>query len=1053
MIEVSKFQSDLKQRYSRSSWETWLHGIFSSQIGIETVPENVMLQDRKAKSVKRFATIRLADAKNIAVLDIKTDEHIQIARNRVALREIAAGLIDHSYYHGLLVFYHSKNVQQPEYRLSFISSEATINETGNLTTQSTAPKRYTYVLGENESTRTAAERLKKIAEKAGNITLEDVKEAFSVEALTKEFYRELFGWYQWALSDEMGVTYPNDTSTKADDRIIQEHLIRLITRLVFVWFIKQKKLISDEIFDVVKLQDILKDFDSTSSTKGNYYNAILQNLFFATLNRPVNDRCFAANSSAGHQVGKEHYGIKTLYRDNNKATWFKKSQEEIINLFKKAPFLNGGLFECLDKEKDNNGKIFYYDGFSRENGRQRRAFIPNCLFFDNEKGLISILKKYNFTIEENTPNDMDIALDPELLGKVFENLLGYYNTETKETARKQSGSFYTPREIVSYMVDESLKAYIQTATNYKLNITNEELVIDETMTDEIKLNIYKALLHMKILDPACGSGAFPMGMLNRIINIFEEILPENLQKSIYELKLHLIENCIYGIDIQTIAIQISKLRFFISLVCEQTPTDDADSNYGIKPLPNLETKFVAANTLIGIAKKRAQGNLFEDPQIEATKKSLLEVRHEHFSADTARKKKECREKDKQLREKLVNLLKINDMFVPEDAKQLAEWNPYDQNATSPFFDPEWMFGLTQEKVGFSGTSGFFDVVIGNPPYGATIGASNKNYFKTNYKSAQTISGVQKGSLDTFTLFIEKGINSLKIKGNLSYIVPISITSSDSMTGVHCLLENNCSLIKVSSYAVRPQPIFENAVVNTSILFSQKDDKKCEQILTTKMYRKNKDFNLQCLINNLQFINIKDVKIVGRYPKISLEIEKSILQKIYSQNTKIKDLIREKGMAIYYRTTGGRYFKVITNYSTGSTKERPIYFDSKNANIIGAILSSNLFFWFYQIISNNLDLKTYEIKTFGFPIEKLNTKIIKKIETLYANYLIDIEKNANIRHTERYANIDSFKEYNIGKSKHLIDQIDDLICPLYGLSKEETEFIKNYEIKFRLSNNE
>jgi hypothetical protein len=220
-----------------------------------------------------------------------------------------------------------------------------------------------------------------------------------------------------------------------------------------------------------------------------------------------------------------------------------------------------------------------------------------------------------------------------------------------------------------------------------------------------------------------------------------------------------------------------------------------------------------------------------------------------------------------------------------------------------------------------------------------------------------------------------------------------------------------------------------------------------------MYRKNVEFDLQYLMNNLQFTDIKDIKLNGRYPKISLPIEKSILQKIYSQNTKIKDLVRENGVAIYYRTTGGRYFKVITNYPTGSTKEKPIYFDSKNANLIGAVLSSNLFFWFYQIISNNLDLKAYEIKVFGLPLEKLDDKIIKKIETRYSDYLLDIEENANIRQTECYANIDSFKEYNISKSKYLIDQIDDLICPLYGLTKEEITFIKNYEIKFRISDNE
>jgi hypothetical protein len=392
-------------------------------------------------------------------------------------------------------------------------------------------------------------------------------------------------------------------------------------------------------------------------------------------------------------------------------------------------------------------------------------------------------------------------------------------------------------------------------------------------------------------------------------------------------------------------------------------------------------------------------------------------------------------------------IKIVDNVIDQSVKdKIRAWNPFNVCYCSPFFDSGIMFGIPDG----------FDIVIGNPPYGASVGASDKEYFKKNYQSAKTISGVQKGSFDTYTLFIENGFNYLKINGNLAYIVPISITSSDSLTGVHNLLEKNCSLIKVSSYAVRPQPVFENAVVNTSILFFKKDEKPNEQILATKMYRKNKDFDLQTLVNNLQFIDVKDVKLIGRYPKISLPIEKTILRKIHSQKAKIGNLLKKKGKSLYYRTTGGRYFKVVTNYSTGSTKEKPLFFES-NVDTIGAIMSSNLYFWWYQIYSNNLDLKGYEIETFGIPLDKITDEKMKEIEKLYADYLIDIEKNANIRKTnsERKGayNVESFKEYKIVKSKHLIDKIDDLLCPLYGLTQEETEFIKNYEIEFRVGDEE
>jgi hypothetical protein len=274
------------------------------------------------------------------------------------------------------------------------------------------------------------------------------------------------------------------------------------------------------------------------------------------------------------------------------------------------------------------------------------------------------------------------------------------------------------------------------------------------------------------------------------------------------------------------------------------------------------------------------------------------------------------------------------------------------------------------------------------------------------------------------LFIEKGLHHLNIGGNLNYIVPISVTSSDSLSGVHRLIENSCNEIKVSSYAVRPQPIFENAVVNTSIFFLIKSGSKCERILSTKMYRKSKEFDLKRLLDNLEFIDVFDYRRYGRYPKISLPIEQHILKKIFSQKTGIGSLIRNKGKPIYYRSTGGRYFKVITNYSTGSTKEKALFFDPNIADSIGAILSSNLFFWFYQIYSNNLDLKSYEIALFKLPLEYISGERKEILSKLYISYLKDIEKNANVRQTTQYANIDSFKEYKIGKSKQYIDKIDD-----------------------------
>jgi hypothetical protein len=216
-----------------------------------------------------------------------------------------------------------------------------------------------------------------------------------------------------------------------------------------------------------------------------------------------------------------------------------------------------------------------------------------------------------------------------------------------------------------------------------------------------------------------------------------------------------------------------------------------------------------------------------------------------------------------------------------------------------------------------------------------------------------------------------------------------------------------------------------------------------------MYRWNSGITQTELLAKIKFTNSLKYYLDGRFPKVSLPIEKRILKKLFSCKTNIGSLEKNNGKPIYYRTSGGMYYNVITNYATKSTKEKPLYFDNKIADIIGAILSSNLFWWYQQVYSNNLDLKSYEIESFPIPIEKLKPNIIAQIEKLYAKYLRDIQKNIIEHKTAEYVNVDSYKEYKIRYSKPLIDLIDNTICPLYGLTDEELNFIKNYELTFRV----
>ncbi len=620
-------------------------------------------------------------------------------------------------------------------------------------------------------------------------SFDKLKEAFSVEKLTREFYNRLFAWYQWALSDEINVTYPNNTDTVDDEREINEHIIRLITRLMFVWFLKQKHLVPDTLFDTAVLKRVLKNFDPLKGD--NYYRAVLQNLFFATLNSEISERAFAVDAGS-ISANKEHFGIKTLYRYGSE---FTLSPQDVLNLFAQIPFLNGGLFECLDRDRD------YYDGFSRNPKKQ--ACIPNRLFFDEAKGLIPLLQQYNFTVEENSPGDEEVALDPELLGKVFENLLGAYNPETKIAARNATGSFYTPREIVNYMVDESLIAHLtgkcgeEHAVAIRKLFTERERPADRSLCRKMD----EALVTAKILDPACGSGAFPMGILLRMVELLRILrnIPE--EASVYDLKLELIENCIYGGDIQCIAVQISKLRFFISLVCEQKPTSDAKDNYGIHTLPNLETKFVAADSLIGLPK---DGNQLPMANVENLKKDLWEVRHKHFMARSHSQKKELRREDKRLRTELAKALEDGGGFDTESASLMAGWDPYDQNTSAPFSDPEWMFNV---KDGF-------DVVIGNPPYARNLSNEQKKQIKQNFVTATY-------QVDLYVAFIELSCRLTVTGGFVALITPNSWLKNLVMAKLRqYILEKLCIRVLVA----RITGAFNEAVVENAILIAEKAGK-------------------------------------------------------------------------------------------------------------------------------------------------------------------------------------------------------------------------------------
>ena len=497
-----------------------------------TLTDNQQLSESDKRLVKSFSIIaQVRGGFPITFADVELKDTVALKRSRVAIQSCVRKIMTND--SSAIIFFHFTD-NTKDWRVSFVNK-------GDSRKDSTNAKRYTYLCGVNHGCRTIAERFNALA-KLDRITDKVMISAFSVESLTKEFFCQLFTWYSdWACKV---CKFPSDKCIAANADLTTEkneiNLIRLITRIMFVWFIKQKNLIPTWIFNKNELVEILTDADLSSDKKGNYYNAVLQNLFFGALNKKIEERAFAEVSKAG--VANEQYGIKTYFRDANEGSFFKLSPKEMVKKFLDVPFLNGGLFECLDWDeptKNNTShKVHYVDGFSRD--KDRRAFVPNILFWSEDEkqpGLITILSRYNFTVEESTPSDVQVALDPELLGKIFENLLGTYNPETRESARKESGSFYTPREIVSYMVNSSIKAYLQEKVPDVSEENLERLTNDNKADDsEIKLTeeqinkIRSALFEIKIIDPACGSGAFPMGILNKLVEI--HVLLDKLSASI-----------------------------------------------------------------------------------------------------------------------------------------------------------------------------------------------------------------------------------------------------------------------------------------------------------------------------------------------------------------------------------------------------------------------------------------------------------------------------------------------------------------------------------------
>ncbi len=645
------------------------------------------------------------------------------------------------------------------------------------------------------------------------------EKAFNVELLNKRFYAEISQWYHWAVETIIlhGASYSSLTEGQLNRQSL--FVIRLFCRLIFCWFLKEKKLIARQLFEFPDFSDLRDLFgaDTVNSQKFNmgqhYFKGVLQAVFFNCLNTPV-----------GHAERK--------IENDECAKHLKKAIPQ--DLFDSIPYLNGGLFDRLDDDKDIS-----------------ELFVPNELFFadgrriKNQRGLNKILMSYKFTVTENTPLEEEIALDPELLGCVLENLLAEIDgtdSNSSLTARKASGTYYTPRQIIDYMVNESLRLHLEETLRGQHAPADQQQLIpllflqnqwdpQHPAASFLAKRIVEAFDSCRILDPSCGSGAFLMGAFHRMVEILRLVDPKNVlwkkrylarftkeqqrdniskqlglsENADYLRKMALVSNTLYGIDIHPVAVLITKLRFFISLLAEQHPDDsDKANNFGLIPFPNLETKILCANTL-------------QSPKLSRPSKELIDIliktRKEYSNRGISKPERE------RLLEKIADQMNI---IFPSLASLLSDsvtgsgfegkaviqkWfrHPTAHAPTTSFeiFFPEVCSRNCKADPGF-------DIVIGNPPYGGSK-ISDELKDALNLKSKDPYGAF-------ISRFLPEGREAtpLRIGGVLAYIV------SDTFMTIktHRPLREQLMGSRIHKM-IRVRSDTFSATVNTAIILLQK----------------------------------------------------------------------------------------------------------------------------------------------------------------------------------------------------------------------------------------
>lgn len=1003
-----------RNKFDKSQWIKLLRELFNAT-ELRVTPEPITDFDSVDKGYY-LGNIETTDYFRIGLFHYEINAG-SVANKRVGLRNLIKPFLRYEFDAALVVFDSGDH-----WRLSFIC---------DIKEEATSPKRYTYVFGDKELLyRTPIDRFNLLQKKG--ISFENIKTAFSVEALSNEFfdrYREQYADFiqyvtgkrvvksgsKWV---EKEVSAPNVKFMQAfgnNEKRIRDYIKKMMGRITFLHFLQRKGWLNGDL-------NYMQNMFEQSRHKDNYLDAVLEPLFFGILNTKPSQR-----ESVFEQLG-----------------WDKS----LLNEWADIPYLNGGLFE-RDAE-DEPDSVFPAEYFAR---------------------LFQFFSEYNFTIDENDPNDAEVGVDPEMLGKIFENLL---------EDNKDKGAFYTPKEIVRYMCQESLIAYLETNTSIATDKIRQFVLSPEEGAENIpemkRPKLVKALEDVKICDPAIGSGAFPMGLLNELLRCREALSGEHYDRA--EIKKSIIQNSIYGVDIEKGAVDIARLRFWLSIVVdEEKPL----------PLPNLDYKIMQGNSLIesfmGMdlseltyerqsKRDSGAGSLFDDEK-NRLQKVVSDLLREYYS---------CSDHDSKIRlqQRITDTINAQleaQNYDPEILQQLHEINLAENNKF--FLWHTWFSDVFNREDGKKG----FDIVIGNPPY-VQVKKGLVEREKFPYSE-----GKDKGKQNLYKLFVELSYNLLITNGISSLIIQSSLMCDSSSQYTRELLLKNTTINHIIEFPkIAPNPngqLFKEALVATCILMYSKNT---PSTLHSFYLSANNDLTT---LNHFDFASIPQQTPLIFYPNgycfpLIREKDFPIIKKLNNETIFLGNIIKTSSQGDLNLTTEKYYFStkksdvkmyrgchvhryyideiveeyiqndykkhIVTNncnniylvcqqisgmsdkkrFNMAFTRQEKCLFGNSvnklllnskyDPKVILAIMNSKLIDWYFRKTSTNNHVNIYELEQLPIPniiIQEQENKIIKLVE------LISILKSNNIN-----ADISNIET-----------QIDAIVYSMYDLTDEEIKVIE------------